>query len=83
MGPHGPDMAIVDMVDMGTEVPHMELGVLLLGKMEPGATLPSTPGLLKRGKKSKLGGPRGPGPGPGFWGRAGRYWMVLGALAFT
>lgn len=78
MGPHGPLMAIVD---IGTLGPHMEFGVLLLGNMAEFGVLPSTLGLLNLGKKSRLGGPRG--PLPLFCGRAGRYWMVLGALGLT
>lgn len=39
-------------------------------------------GLVTRCRKSRLGGPRGPG-WQGACGLVGRYWIVLGALGFT
>lgn len=68
--------------------PH-DVGVLgaleLLGKGPcpwPGPCPGPCPGLANLCRKSRLGGPRGPAL-PAFCGRAGMYWMVLGALAFT
>lgn len=59
IGPHGP---LIDIVDIGTLAPHIELGVLQLGNIGEPALSSEPPGLLNLGRKSRLGGPRGPPP---------------------
>lgn len=76
IGGQGPLIAMVDALG-----PHIEFGVELLGNI-PGFIFSTPDGLLNLGRKSKLGAGLGPGT-PDWFGRAGRYCMVFGALGFT
>jgi len=76
--PIGPFMGPLDI--MGPLGPIGPPGPMLIGPPGP-IFLPSMPGLAKFFRNSRLGGPRGPAWELG--GLDGRYWIVLGAEAFT